>query len=69
MYGTTSMGILEQRREELLREAEVNCLKKALPANHWRPVGSRRVSTTVAWQLARATSLLHKVLRTPKNAD
>ena len=33
MYGTMSMEVLAQRREEMLREAELNQLKKALQAN------------------------------------
>ena len=36
MYGTMSIEVLEQRREEMLRETELNQLKKALQANRKR---------------------------------
>ena len=45
MYGAMSLEVLEQWREEMLREAELNQLKKALQANRKRsatPVGLDR---------------------------
>ena len=42
VYGTMSMEVLAQRREEMLREAELNQLKKALQAN-------RKRSATPGW--------------------
>jgi hypothetical protein len=42
VYGTMSMKVLAQRREEMLREAELNQLKKALQAN-------RKRSATPGW--------------------
>ena len=42
MYGRMSMELSEQRQEEMLREAELNQLKKALQAN-------RKRSATPGW--------------------
>lgn len=66
MYGTMSMEVLEQRRADMLREAELDRLKKALRANRKRPVGSRWAST-VAWELARAVGLLRKFFKALSN--
>jgi hypothetical protein len=68
VYGTMSMEVLKQRREELMREAELARLKMALRANRGRPATPRWVST-VAWELARAAGLLRKFFRTPEKAD
>ena len=68
MYGTMSMEVLEQRREELMREAESAWLKVDLRANRRRPATFRGVSTVV-WELARVAGLLHKFFRTPEKAD
>lgn len=68
VYGTMSMEVLKQRREELMREAELARLKMALRANRGRPATPRWVST-VAWELARAAGLLRKYFRTPEKAD
>ena len=68
MYGTISLEVLEQRREEMRREAELNRLKKALRADRKRLAISRWAST-VAWELARVASLLRKFFGMPKNAD
>jgi hypothetical protein len=68
MYGTMSMEVLKQQREELLREAELNHLKKALKANRKRPATSQWASI-VTWELARAAGILRKFFRTPKNPD
>ena len=68
MHGTMGMKVLKQRREEMLREAELNLLKKALRAERKRPAASRWASI-VAWDLARVAGALHKFFRPPKNAD
>jgi hypothetical protein len=69
VYATISMEVLvEQRREEMLREAELERLKKALRVGRKRPATSRWAST-VAWELARVAGLLRKFFRAPKNAD
>ena len=61
-----SMEVLEQRREEMLREAELNRLKKMLRADRKGPIASRGAST-VAWEVTRAVDLLCKSFRA-KNA-
>jgi hypothetical protein len=63
-----SMEVLEQRRKEMLREAELNRLKKALRAKQRRSATSRR-ATAVKWELARAVGLLRKFFRMSKNSD
>ncbi len=67
MNGMMSMEVLEQRREEMLREAELNRLKKVLRADRKGPIASGWVST-VAWEVTRAVGLLRKSFRMPKNA-
>jgi hypothetical protein len=66
MYGAMSLEVLEQWREEMLREAELNRLRKALRAERKRSATSRW-ATAVAWELARAVGLLRKFFRTLKN--
>ena len=61
-----SMEVLEQRREEMMREAELNRLKKVLLGDRKGPIASRGAST-VAWEVTRAVGLLRKSFRT-KNA-
>jgi hypothetical protein len=61
-----SMDVLEQRREEMLREAELNRLKKVLRADRKGSIASGWVST-VAWEVTRALGLLRRSFRTPKN--
>jgi sugar-specific transcriptional regulator TrmB len=68
VYGAMSPEVLEQRRKEMLREAELNRLKKALRAERKRSATSRW-ATAVAWELARAVGLLRKFFRMPKNPD
>jgi hypothetical protein len=68
MNGILDLRVIEQRRNEMLREAELNRLKKAIRATRKRPVTSR-LASTVAWELARAGGLLRKLLRTPQNGD
>lgn len=58
----------KRRYEEMLREAELNRLKKALRANRKESATPWWVSTA-AWELMRAAGLLRKFFRTPKNAD
>ena len=63
-----SVEVLNQRREEMLREAELNRLKKVVRADRKRPIASGWAST-VAWEVRRALGLLRKFLRTPRNPD
>jgi hypothetical protein len=55
------------RREELMREAELYRLRKALRANRRRPAVSQRTST-LAWELMRFVGRLRKIFRIPKNS-
>ena len=68
MYGIVDLRAIEQRREEMLREAELNRLKKALRVTRKRPAISR-LASTMAWELARAGGLIRKLLRTLRNGD
>jgi hypothetical protein len=68
MYGMMDLQESKRRHDDLLREAELNRLKKALKANRKRPFTSRWASI-VTWELARAVGLLRKFFRTPKNFD
>jgi hypothetical protein len=63
VYETMSLKVLaEQRREEMLREVELNRLKKALRAERKRPAASRWASTA-AWELMRIGGLIRKFFR------
>jgi hypothetical protein len=55
-----------RRHEELVREAELYRLKKAVRANRKGSAISWWAST-VTWELMRAAGLLRKFSRTPKN--
>ena len=66
MNGMMSMEVLEQRREEILREAELNRLKKVLQADRKGLIASGWAST-VTWEVRRVVGLLRKSFRT-KNA-
>ena len=68
VHGTMDLPVVEQRREKMLREAELNRLKKALRATRKRPAISR-LASTVAWELARAGGLIRKLLRMLRNGD
>jgi hypothetical protein len=69
VHGTMSVEVLEQQYEEMLREAELNRLKKkALRAGRKR-LGTSRWASTVAWELARTLGTLRKFFKAPKNAD
>lgn len=64
MHGMIDPEEPRLRREELMREAELYRLKKALRANRRRPAVSQWTST-VAWELMRSVGRLRKFLRTP----
>ena len=69
MHRTKSVEVLEQQYEGMLREAELNRLKKkALRAGRKR-LGTSRWASTVAWELARTLGTLRKFFKAPKNAD
>jgi hypothetical protein len=68
MHAMMDLRLSKQRHEEMLREAELDRLKKTLRANRRRSASSRWAST-VAWELARTTGLLRKLFSTPKNHD
>jgi hypothetical protein len=68
VYEMMNMEVLKQRREEMLREAELNRLKKVVRADRKRRIASGWASA-VAWEVTRALGLLHKFFRTPKNPD
>lgn len=59
----------KRRYEEMLREAELNRLKKALRVNRKGSATSSWWVSTAAWELMRAAGLLSTFFRTPKNAD
>ena len=61
------MEVLEQRREEMLREGELNRLKKVLRADRKGSIASGWASP-VAWEITTAVGLLRKAFRTPKDA-
>ena len=65
MHGTIDLEEPRRRHEELLREAELYRLKKAVSANRKGSAISRWAST-VTWELMRAAGLLRKFFRTPK---
>ena len=67
MYEMMDLQTLKRRHEELLCEAELNRLKKALRANRWGSA-TLRWASTLAWELIWAAGLLRKFFRT-KNAD
>jgi hypothetical protein len=57
--------IWKQRREELLREVELNRLAKALRATRKRRDGRR---SALAWEIKKQAGRLLKFLRTLRNA-
>jgi hypothetical protein len=68
VHRTKSVEVLEQQYEGMLREAELNRLKKkALRAGRKR-LGTSRWASTVAWELARTLGTLRKFFKAPKNA-
>ena len=66
MHGMLDPEEPRLRREELMREAELYRLKKALRASRRAPAVSQWTST-VAWELMRFVGRLRKVFRMPKN--
>ena len=65
----TSVEVFEQRREEMLREEELDRLREALRADRGRPSAPRWASAA-AWEARRALSLLRKrCLRAPGDPD
>jgi hypothetical protein len=67
VYGMIDPEEPRRRHEELLRQAELNRLRKALRVNRNGPAISLWAST-VAWELMRAAGLLRKFFRMLKNA-
>ena len=68
MHRTKSVEVLEQQYEGMLREAELNRLKKkALRAGRKR-LGTSRWASAVAWELARILGTLRRFFKAPKNA-
>jgi hypothetical protein len=68
MYGMMDLQEPKRRYEEMLREAELNRLKNALRANR-KGSGTPQWASTVARELMKASGLLRKFFRTPKDAD
>jgi hypothetical protein len=68
MHGIIDPEEPRRRHKELMREAELYRLRKALRANRRRPAVSQRTST-LAWELMRFVGRLRKFFRTTKNAD
>ena len=64
MHEMMPSELVKQRREELLREAEMSRQAKAL-----RAAGKRRAgrSSALAWELRRHAGVLLKLLRTLRN--
>jgi len=66
MHELMSLELAKQRREELLREAELRCRAKALRATRKRRDGQR---STLVWEIKRQAGRLLKLLRrTLRNA-
>jgi hypothetical protein len=66
VHGIIDPEELRRRHEELLHEAELYRLKRAVRASRKGSAISRWAST-VTWELMRAAGLLRKFFRTPKN--
>ena len=60
-----SLELAKQRREELLREAELSRRAKALRAARKRGAGRR---SALVWEMKRQAGRLLKVLRSLRNA-
>jgi hypothetical protein len=67
MHGMIDPEEPRRRHKELMREAELYRLRKALRANGRRPAVSQRTST-LAWELMRFVGRLRKFFRTTKNS-
>lgn len=68
MHAMMDLRLSKQRHEEMLRESELDHLKKTLRANR-RKSASSGWTSTVAWELARAVGVLRKLFRPTKNRD
>ena len=66
MHGMIDPEEPRRRHEELLREAELYRLKKAVRANR-KGSAISQWALTVSWELMRAAGLLRKFFRTPKD--
>ncbi len=55
----------QQRREEMVREVELNRLAKALRKHRKETRGDR--TSSLAWELRRGAGILLKLVRTLKN--
>ena len=58
-------GAWQQRREEMVREVELNHLAKALRTHRKETRGDR--TSALAWELRRGAGILLKLVRTLKN--
>jgi hypothetical protein len=65
MYEMMDFQPVKQRREELLREAELSRQAKALRATRKRRDGRR---SALVWEMTRHAGRLLKLLRTMRNA-
>jgi hypothetical protein len=65
VYGSMSTEVLKQRREEMLREAQLDRLVRVSRAGREGPTVPRWAST-VASEMARAAGPLRKYARAPK---
>ena len=66
MYDLMSLELAKQRREELLREAELSHQARALRATRGRRAG--RWLSALVWEIKRHVGRLLKILRTLRNA-
>ncbi len=65
MHEMMDFQLAKQRREELLREVELNRRAKALRATRERRHGRR---SAIAWEMKRQAGRLLKLLRALRNA-
>jgi hypothetical protein len=66
MYDLMSLELAKQRREELLREAELSHQARALRVTRGRRAG--RWLSALVWEITRHAGRLLKILRTLRNA-
>ena len=65
MHEMMTLELAKQRREEMLREAELNRQAKALRATRKRGAGRR---SALVWEMKRQAGRLLKLLRAMRNA-
>ena len=65
MHEMMSIELAKQRREQLLREVELNRLAKRVRATRKRGAGRR---SALVWEMKRQAGGLLKLLRTMRNA-